>query len=87
MSGTLTVVGGGGADDAAKVTYRTNKLAKFTNCAPFMECITEINNTQAENAKDLDVILSVYNFIEYCDDYSKTSGSLYGFSEMSQIML
>ena len=52
-----------------------------------MECITEINNTQAENAKDLDVILSVYNFIEYCDDYSKTSGSLYGFSEMSQIML
>ena len=86
MSGTLTVVGGG-ADDAAKVTYRTNKQAIFTNCTPFMECITEINNTQAENAKDHDVILSVYNFIEYCDDYSKTSGSLYDFSEMSQIML
>ena len=34
------------------------------------------NNTQIDNAKDIDVVIPVYNLIEYCDNYSKTSGSL-----------
>ena len=36
----------------------------------------EINNTKVDDAKNLDVIMPMYNFIEYCDIYSKKSGSL-----------
>ena len=35
------------------------------------------NNTQIDNAKDIDVVMPMYNLIEYSDDYSKTSGSLW----------
>ena len=49
----------------------------FKNCAPFTDCISEINNTQVDNAKDLDVVMLMYNLIEYSDNYSKTPGSLW----------
>ena len=49
----------------------------FKNCAPFTDCISEINNTQVDNAKDLDVVMLMYNLIEYSDNYSKTRGSLW----------
>ena len=48
----------------------------FKNCAPFADCISEINNTQIDNAKDIDVVMPMYNLIEYNDNYSKTSESL-----------
>ena len=41
------------------------------------KCISEINNTQAHNAKDIDIVMPMYNLIEYSDSYSKTSGSLW----------
>ena len=49
----------------------------FRNCTPFTDCISEINNSQADNAKDLDVVMTIYNLIEHSDNYSKTSGSLW----------
>ena len=49
----------------------------FKNCAPFTNCISEINNTQLDNAKDFDIIMPMYNLIEYSDNYAKTSGSLW----------
>ena len=54
----------------------TNKNVIFKNCAPFTNCISEINNTQVDNAKDIDIVMPMYNSIEYSDNYSKTSGSL-----------
>ena len=48
----------------------------FKNCAPFTDCISEINNTQIDNAKDIDVVMPMYNLIKYSDSYSKTFGSL-----------
>ena len=48
----------------------------FKNCAPFTECISKVNNTQLNNAKDADIVMPMYNLIEYIDDYSKTSESL-----------
>ena len=39
--------------------------------------MSEINNTQIDNAKDIDVVMPIYNLIEYRDDYSKTSGCLW----------
>ena len=54
----------------------TNKKVIFKNCAPFTDCISKINNTQVDNAKDIDIVMPMYNLIEYSDNYSKTSGSL-----------
>ena len=48
----------------------------FTNCAPFTDCMSEINNIQIGNAKYIDVLSPMYNLIEYSDNCSKTSGSL-----------
>ena len=45
------------------------------NCAPFTDCISEINNTQIDHAKYIDIVMLLYNFIEYNDNYSKTFGS------------
>ena len=43
----------------------TNKKVIFKNCAPFTNCISEINNTQIDNAKDTDIVMPIYNLIEY----------------------
>ena len=55
----------------------TNKKVIFKNCAPFTNCISEINITQIDNAKDNDIVMPMYNLIEYSDNYPKTTGSLW----------
>ena len=54
----------------------SNKKVIFKNCAPFTNCISEFNNTQIDNAKDIDIVMPMYNLIEYSDNYAKTTGSL-----------
>ena len=71
-SRTITFVRAG-KNDAAGATNRNNKEAIFKNCAPVTNSITETNNTQVDNAKDIDVVMPMYNLIEYSH---KTSGSL-----------
>ena len=39
--------------------------------------MSRINNTEIDNAKDIDIVMPMYNLIEYSDNYSKTSGSLF----------
>ena len=53
----------------------TNQKVIFKSCAPFTNCISEINNIQIDNAKDIDIVMPMYNLIEYSDNYAKT-GSL-----------
>ena len=74
VKGTITVDKTAAADADAN-----NTIIKviFKNCAPFTDYISEINNTQVDNAKDIDIVMSMYNIIEYSDNYSKTSGSLW----------
>ena len=55
----------------------SNKKVIFKNCAPFTNCISKINNTQIDNAEYIDIVMPMYNLIEYSDNYSKTSGSLW----------
>ena len=55
----------------------TNIKVIFKNNAPFTNCISEINNTQVDNAKDIDIVMPMYNLIEHSNNYSKTSGSLW----------
>ena len=41
----------------------TNKKVVFKNCAPFTSCITEINNTQANYAENIGIVMTMYNII------------------------
>ena len=55
---------------------KRNKGVIFKNCAPFTNCKSEINNTEIDHAKDIDIVMPMYNLIEYGDNYSKTCRSL-----------
>ena len=70
-----TTVNNAAAEDAD--ANNTNKKVIFKNCAPFTKCISEVNNTNEDDAKDIYIVMPMYNLIEYSDDYSKTSGSLW----------
>ena len=51
----------------------------FKNCAPFTRCATHINDAHIETAENLEIIMPMYNLIEYSDNYADSSGSLYQF--------
>ena len=76
VSGTITI-DGEEADDNAKWLDERKKGVIFKDCVPFTDCINEINNTQTDNSKDLDVVKPIYYLIKYSNNYSKTSGSLW----------
>ena len=76
VKGTVTITGTGNAD-ATKQADKRDKGVTFKNCAPFTKCISRINNTDIDNAQDIDIVMPMYNLIEYSDNYSKTSGSLW----------
>ena len=56
-----------------------NKKVSFNNNAPFISCISKINNTFINNAEDLNVVMPMYNLTEYSKNYSKTLGSLWNY--------
>ena len=64
---TITIAEAG-ADAAARHEYERNERVTFKNYAPFTDCISEINYAKIDNAKDLDVKMSMYNLIEYSDN-------------------
>ena len=74
VKGTVTTNNTAAADAD---TTNTNKKVIFKNFAPFTNCISEINNTQVDNAKDIDIVMPMCNLIEYSNNYSKISGSLW----------
>ena len=76
VKGTITITGED-ADAASERADERDKEATFKNCAPFTKCISRINNTDIDNAHDIDIAMPMYNLIEYSDHYSKTSGSLW----------
>ena len=62
----------GAADDAAlRRADEINKGVIFKNCTPF-KCISKISDTEIDNAQDIDLVMPLYNLIEYSDSYSKT---------------
>ena len=69
VKGTITITGAGD-DDAAKRLDERNKGVIFKNCAPFTKCISRINNTDMDNAQDINIVMPMYNLIEYSDNYS-----------------
>ena len=69
--------------DAYILANNTNKKVIFKNCAPFTDCITEINNTQVNDAQKIDLVILMYNLIEYSDTWHKKV--LGNTTEMSQL--
>ena len=53
--------------------------ATFKNCAPFRKHRAEINETFIDEAEHVNIVIPMYNLIEYSDNYSDTSGSLWQF--------
>ena len=72
VKGTTTIIGSG-HDAAAKPADKKNKGLMFENYAPFTNCKSETNNTEIDNTKDIDIVMPMYNLIEYSNNYSKTS--------------
>ena len=76
VKGTITITGAGD-DAAARQADERDKGVTFKNCAPFTKCKSRINNTDIDNAHDIDILMPMYNLTEYNDNYSKTSESLW----------
>ena len=70
VKGTITITGSGN-DDATRRADERDKAVTFKNFAPFTKCISRINNTDIDNAQDIDIVMPMYNLIEYSDSYSK----------------
>ena len=73
VKGTITVTNTG---TTARPENR-NKNVIFKNCGVFTDCISGINNREIDHAEDFDVVMPMYNLIEYSDNYMKTSVSLW----------
>ena len=67
VKGTILI-----AAQAGDNPNNVNKKVVFKNCAPFIDWISEINNTQIDNAKYIVVIMLIYDIMEYSNIYSKT---------------
>ena len=73
VKGKIAITGEGD-DVAARQADERDKGVEFKICAPFRNSISEINNTQIDNCKDIDIVMTLYNLLEYSDNYAKTSG-------------
>ena len=76
VNGTITVTANAGDNN---IRDKRNRPLILKNNAPFISCITKINNELIEDAEDLDVVMSMYNLLEYSKNYRKTIGSFYNY--------
>ena len=74
--GTITVTAAAGTNN---IIEKRNKSLILENNAPFVSCITKINNELIEDAEDLAIAMPMYNLLEYSKNYRKTIGSLYDY--------
>ena len=77
VKGTVTV--NGAVNGAENEILRRNRPLILKNNAPFVSCMTKINNEFIEDADDLDIVMPMYNLLEYSKNYRKTIGSLYNY--------
>ena len=76
LNGRITITGARD-DGVARRTDERDKGVTFKNCFPFTKYIRRINNTDIGTTRDIDIVMPMYNLIEYSDNYSKTFGSLW----------
>ena len=71
---------------AGAATHIGNKKVIFKNYAPYTDSISEVNNTQLDNAKYTDVVMLMYNLIEYSDNYLKACESLWQYCRSQKFL-
>ena len=76
INGTITVTANAGANN---IRDKKNRPLLLKNNAPFISYITRINNELIEDAEDLDIVMPMYNLLEYSKNYKKTVGSFYNY--------
>ena len=76
IKGKITITGEGDNVTARQADERDKGVA-FKNCAPFTTCKSNFNNAEIDNCQDIDIVMPMYNSIEYSDNYPKTSGTLW----------
>ena len=86
VKGTITITGAGDNAAARKADERDKGVA-FKNCAPFTNCISEINDTQVDDAKAIDIVMPMYNLVEYCDFTQKHLEVCGNITENSQMII
>ena len=79
VKGTITVTAPGANNGANNIRDKRNRQLILKNNAPFVSCITRINGELIEDADDLDIVMSMYNLLEYSKIHRKTIGSLYNY--------
>ena len=79
VKGTITVTAPGVNNNANNIRDKRNRPLILENNAPFVSCITRINGELIDDADDLDIVMSMYNLLEYSKNYRKTIGSLYNY--------
>ena len=72
VKGTIKITWAGD-DTATRQTNGRTTGVLSKNCAPFINCKSEFNNTEIDNDKDIDIVMPMYNLVEYSDNYSKPS--------------
>ena len=61
------------------ITSLAKNSCFYKNNASFNNCISKINGIEIDNAEDLDVVIPMYNLLEYSKNYRKTTGSLWNY--------
>ena len=80
VNGTITVTANGdNNNNANNIRDKRNSPLILKNNAPFVSCITKINGELIEDAEDLDIVMPMYNLLEYSKNYRKTIGSFYNY--------
>ena len=79
VKGTISVTAPGANNGANNIRDKRNRPVILKNNAPFVSCITRINGEIIEDADDLDIVMSMYNLLEYSKNYRKPVGSLYNY--------
>ena len=76
VDGKITVRANAGVNN---IRDKKNRPLIFKNNAPFVSCITRINCELIKDADDSDIVMPMYNLLEYSKNYRKTIGSLYNY--------
>ena len=76
---TIIVTAPGVNNNADNIRDKRNRPLILKNNVPFVPCITRINGELIEDADDLDIVMPIYNLLEYSKNYRKTIGSLYNY--------